>query len=141
MAPKEDPRAPAAAADKAADKKKKKKKEEEEVSEEDAALIEKMQLLVTRCSDVEKGIRVNALTEMSREIREATSSMTSVPKPLKFLRPHYPTLKQIHTGGGDEEVGSLRRRARARASAARPTARPPRRRSKRCSPTCSRCSR
>ncbi|EOD21217.1 hypothetical protein EMIHUDRAFT_469845 [Emiliania huxleyi CCMP1516] len=106
MAPKEDPKAPAAAADKAADKKKK-KKEEEEVSEEDAALIEKMQLLVTRCSDVEKGIRVNALTEMSREIREATSSMTSVPKPLKFLRPHYPTLKQIHTGGGDEEVQKM----------------------------------
>jgi len=98
MAPKEDP--------KAADKKKK-KKEEEEMSEEDAALIEKMQLLVTRCSDVEKGIRVNALTEMSREIREATSSMTSVPKPLKFLRPHYPTLKQIHTGGGDEEVQKM----------------------------------
>lgn len=28
-----------------------------------------------------------------QEIRSATSSMTSVPKPLKFLRPHYGTLK------------------------------------------------
>lgn len=29
-----------------------------------------------------------------QEIRTATSSMTSVPKPLKFLRPHYGTLKE-----------------------------------------------
>ena len=29
-------------------------------------------------------------------IRSSTTSMTSVPKPLKFLRPHYDTLKQIH---------------------------------------------
>lgn len=28
-----------------------------------------------------------------QEIRTATSSMTSVPKPLKFLRPHYGTLQ------------------------------------------------
>ena len=28
-----------------------------------------------------------------QEIRSSTSSMTSVPKPLKFLRPHYGTLK------------------------------------------------
>jgi len=31
-----------------------------------------------------------------REIREATTSMTSVPKPLKFLRPHYQTLKAAY---------------------------------------------
>ncbi|KAL1823346.1 hypothetical protein ACET3Z_010124 [Daucus carota] len=30
---------------------------------------------------------------MRQEIRTSTSSMTSVPKPLKFLRPHYGTLK------------------------------------------------
>lgn len=29
------------------------------------------------------------------EIREATSSMTSVPKPLKFLRPHYDGMKEF----------------------------------------------
>ncbi|CAD6234762.1 unnamed protein product [Miscanthus lutarioriparius] len=30
---------------------------------------------------------------MRHEIHSATSSMTSVPKPLKFLRPHFGTLK------------------------------------------------
>lgn len=29
-----------------------------------------------------------ALETLSRELKAATSSMTSVPKPLKFLRPH-----------------------------------------------------
>jgi hypothetical protein len=38
----------------------------------------------------------SAATEtVSLEIRSATSSMTSVPKPLKFLRPHYGTLKSF----------------------------------------------
>jgi hypothetical protein len=30
------------------------------------------------------------------ELRSATSSMTSVPKPLKFLRPHFADLKSLH---------------------------------------------
>lgn len=36
----------------------------------------------------------NALRHLSSEIRSATTSMTSVPKPLKFLRPHYGQLKK-----------------------------------------------
>lgn len=94
--------------------KKGKKKEEDEISEEDAALIATMLMLVTRSADVEKGIRMNALTAMSKEIREATSSMTSVPKPLKFLRPHYGTLKEHHAKETDAEV-----RARLRGAAPR----------------------
>lgn len=35
-----------------------------------------------------------ALETIKREMREATSSMTSVPKPIKFLRHHYNELKQ-----------------------------------------------
>ena len=35
--------------------------------------------------------------ELLREkIRSATSSLTSVPKPLKFLRPHFDTLKGVY---------------------------------------------
>lgn len=30
-------------------------------------------------------------------IRTSTTSMTSVPMPLKFLRPHYGALKEAHT--------------------------------------------
>eukprot|EP00967_Tisochrysis_lutea_P028397 scaffold33028_cov32-Tisochrysis_lutea.AAC.6 len=88
--------------------KKGKKKEEEEVSEEDQALIEQMALLVERAADTQLGIRRNALTAMSKEIREATSSMTSVPKPLKFLRPHYGTLKEHHANEKEDEVRGQR---------------------------------
>ena len=37
------------------------------------------------------------------EIREATSSMTSVPKPLKFLRPHYEGMKEFFADMMDSE--------------------------------------
>ncbi len=33
---------------------------------------------------------------MSQEIRSATTSMTSVPKPLKFLQRHFATLASLH---------------------------------------------
>lgn len=39
-----------------------------------------------------------ALEELRRQIRSSTTSMTSVPKPLKFLRPHYGKLKEIYDG-------------------------------------------
>jgi 26S proteasome regulatory subunit N1 len=39
------------------------------------------------------GVKLTALELLRREIRSATSSMTSVPKPLKFLRPSYEVLK------------------------------------------------
>lgn len=41
----------------------------------------------------------NALKHLSSEIRSATTSMTSVPKPLKFLRPHYAQLKKCEWKG------------------------------------------
>ena len=37
-----------------------------------------------------------ALEYLVKEVRNATSSMTSVPKPLKYLRPHYDALKHCH---------------------------------------------
>lgn len=39
-----------------------------------------------------------------QEIRTSTSSMTSVPKPLKFLRPHYGTLKAHYEIMGTSDV-------------------------------------
>ncbi|XP_073526575.1 uncharacterized protein [Phyllobates terribilis] len=44
---------------------------------------------------------------MRQEIRTATSSMTSVPKPLKFLRPHYGTLKAYYGTMADSDVKKL----------------------------------
>ena len=78
------------------DKKKKKEDEEEVMPPEDIALMEQMELYVTRTGDKEMPIRQAALDAMVKEIRTATSSMTSVPKPLKFLRPHYAKLKETY---------------------------------------------
>ena len=38
-----------------------------------------------------------ALETLRTLIRTSTASMTSVPKPLKFLRPHYPELEELYT--------------------------------------------
>lgn len=71
-------------------------KHEDELSEEDQALKEKLDLLVTRAMDSDHDIQKFALETIRTEIRTATSSMTSVPKPLKFLRPHFQTLKDYY---------------------------------------------
>ena len=53
-------------------------------------LKEKLELLVERLSDASKAQRENAMAQLQEEIRGATKTMTSVPKPLKFLTPLYP---------------------------------------------------
>lgn len=73
--------------------KKKDEKKEEDLSDEDLALKQQLELYVERVQDAEQGVQKLALESMRQEIRTATSSMTSVPKPLKFLRPHYGSLK------------------------------------------------
>jgi 26S proteasome regulatory subunit N1 len=59
-------------------------------------LKDALDLLVERSQDPDEGIQRTALENLKKEIRSATSSMTSVPKPLKFLRPHYENLKKFH---------------------------------------------
>jgi len=75
---------------------KKDEKKEEELSEEDLRLKEELELLVTRAQDVDVGVQKLALNQLITEIKSSTSSMTSVPKPLKFLRPHYDKLKEVY---------------------------------------------
>ena len=50
-----------------------------------------------------------ALEQLRVQIRTSTSSMTSVPKPLKFLREHYDTLKTAYSGwpDGENRVGVI----------------------------------
>lgn len=57
---------------------------------------ESLELAVERCGDSKAGVVAAALELMRKEIREATASMTSVPKPLKFLNPHFAKLKDVH---------------------------------------------
>lgn len=65
-------------------------------SEEDQRIKEELELLVERAGDANEELALAAVNAMKKEIRTSTSSMTSVPKPLKFLRPHYDTLKATY---------------------------------------------
>lgn len=91
----------------AADKKKGKEKKEEEMSEEDVRLKEKLDLLTERLKDKEPGVQKLALETLRSEIKSSTSSMTSVPKALKFLRPHYGALKEFFGTLGESENKTL----------------------------------
>lgn len=74
----------------------KKKAEEDELSDEDKQLKEELELCVTRLGEPKKELWGNALTTMTTLIRASTTSMTSVPKPLKFMIPHFDTMKACH---------------------------------------------
>uniref|UniRef100_A0A8C6TX06 26S proteasome non-ATPase regulatory subunit 2 n=1 Tax=Neogobius melanostomus TaxID=47308 RepID=A0A8C6TX06_9GOBI len=74
------------------------KKEEQELSEEDKQLQEDLEMMVERLGEKDTALYRPALEELRRQIRSSTTSMTSVPKPLKFLRPHYGKLKEIYDG-------------------------------------------
>ncbi|KAJ7533199.1 hypothetical protein O6H91_13G037300 [Diphasiastrum complanatum] len=85
-------------------KKKKEEKKDEDLSEEDLALKQQLELYVERVQDSDPGVQKLALESMRQEIRTSTSSMTSVPKPLKFLRPHYRTLITFYETMSDFEL-------------------------------------
>jgi 26S proteasome regulatory subunit N1 len=82
---------------------KKDKDPEPELSEEDAALKERLDTCVSTLlsaeADVTTELRLKSLDIIVDELRQATSSMTSVPKPLKFLRGHWLELKGYYKGG------------------------------------------
>lgn len=80
------------------DAKKKAAPAKAELSAEDAELKANLELMVTRVSDPDPGVAALALEGLRTAIRTSTSSMTAVPKPLKFLRPHYDGLKAAHAG-------------------------------------------
>lgn len=68
----------------------------EELSEEDKILKEGLELAVTRLREDDTSLHKQALDHLISEIKSSTSSMTSVPKPLKFLRTHYAELKAVY---------------------------------------------
>ncbi|SPO24427.1 probable RPN1 - 26S proteasome regulatory subunit [Ustilago trichophora] len=73
-----------------------KDKPEDELSEEDLQLKNELEMLVERLKEDDASLYRPALESLRTLIRTSTSSMTSVPKPLKFLRPHYPELKTLY---------------------------------------------
>jgi len=58
-------------------------------------LKEKLEILAERLRDSDFEQRKYALDEIEKEVKSATTSMTSVPKPLKFMISHYPALKEF----------------------------------------------
>ncbi|KAF3444073.1 hypothetical protein FNV43_RR13763 [Rhamnella rubrinervis] len=88
----------------AKDPKKKDDKKDEDLSDEDLALKQQLELYVERVQDPDPGLQKVALESMRQEIRTSTSSMTSVPKPLKFLRPHFGTLKAYYEIMGESDL-------------------------------------
>lgn len=86
---------------------------EESMSEEDKELKERLETCVTTVTneqneaDVTIPIRLTALDVIVNELRTATASMTSVPKPLKFLRPHFGSLKTLYLSLEKEEASSM----------------------------------
>lgn len=73
-----------------------KEEEPDELSEEDQLLKDSLEGVVQALTDPKESAVQTAIETMGKEIREATTSMTSVPKPLKFLRPHYATVKAAY---------------------------------------------
>ncbi|KAF2180021.1 26S proteasome regulatory complex, non-ATPase subcomplex, Rpn1 subunit [Zopfia rhizophila CBS 207.26] len=68
----------------------------EELSEEDQQLKSELDMLVERILESDTKLYKPALETIKDLIKTSTSSMTAVPKPLKFLRPHYETLEKAY---------------------------------------------
>lgn len=66
-------------------------------------------MLVERLSEGDKSLYKSALEAIKTSIKTSTSSMTAVPKPLKFLRRHYETLEKAYESwpAGEDKVHIL----------------------------------
>ncbi|TRM60317.1 armadillo-type protein [Schizophyllum amplum] len=82
-------------------------KDSEDMSEEDLQLKNELEMLVERLKESNTELYRPALETLRTLIRTSTSSMTSVPKPLKFLRPHYPELQKLYDAWPSSEDKSL----------------------------------
>eukprot|EP00049_Salpingoeca_infusionum_P009476 m.159972 g.159972 ORF g.159972 m.159972 type:complete len:894 (-) comp14344_c0_seq1:1687-4368(-) len=81
--------------------------QDEDLSEDDRALKEMLEENVALLEGSDTSVHEAAAQALRESIRTATSSMTSVPKPLKFLRPHYDRIKAIYAGLTDDKIKAL----------------------------------
>jgi len=68
----------------------------EELSEEDQQLKSDLDMLAERILGDDTSLYKPALEQVKEFIKTSTSSMTAVPKPLKFLRPHYENFEKAY---------------------------------------------
>lgn len=69
---------------------------QDELSEEDQQLKSELEMLVERLQEPDTTLYKPAIDAIKTFIKTSTSSMTAVPKPLKFLRPHYDELTSLY---------------------------------------------
>ena len=69
---------------------------QDELSEEDQQLKSELEMLVERLQEPDTTLYKPAIDAIKEFIKTSTSSMTAVPKPLKFLRPHYDELTALY---------------------------------------------
>ncbi|TDL24638.1 26S proteasome regulatory complex, non-ATPase subcomplex, Rpn1 subunit [Rickenella mellea] len=81
--------------------------EGEELSEEDLQLRNELEMLIERLKEPDTTLYRPALETLRTLIRTSTSSMTSVPKPLKFLRPHYRDMQALYDAWSSSDDKSL----------------------------------
>lgn len=82
-------------------------KDGEDLSDEDIQLKNELEMLIERLKEPNTELYRPALETLRTLIRTSTSSMTSVPKPLKFLHPHYPELQSLYETWTPSEDKSL----------------------------------
>lgn len=75
---------------------KKEAQETNDLSEEDKQLQDELNMIVERLQESNAELYLPSLETLRQLIRAATTSMTSVPKPLKFMRQHYDSMKEVH---------------------------------------------
>jgi len=69
---------------------------DDELNEEDTQLKEDLEMLVERLKEDDRDLYKPSIDAIKEYIKTSTSSMTAVPKPLKFLRPHYDELAALY---------------------------------------------
>lgn len=88
--------------------KKRKEKEirEEDLSAEDLELKQRIDEKVASLIDesVSKAVKLSSLESLKKEVKESTTTMTSVPKPFKFLKVHYQSIYDFYQNNKSEMV-------------------------------------
>ncbi|KAK5947395.1 proteasome regulatory particle base subunit [Knufia obscura] len=69
---------------------------DDELTEEDRQLKEDLEMLVDRLKEGNRDLYKPSIDAIKDYIKTSTSSMTAVPKPLKFLRPHFDDLAALY---------------------------------------------
>ncbi|KAK9664228.1 hypothetical protein RND81_14G027200 [Saponaria officinalis] len=87
--------------------KEKDKKKDEHLSKEDLQLKQELELYVKNAQNPDVELQRAAIESMRQEVQRSISSMTSVPKTLKFLRPQYEALKSYYDTMQDSELKRL----------------------------------